>query len=970
MKAFPPALIGILLASVGVGLAQEAETAAEPPVQVVFSMTRDIAGGVPSERRIRFEGAESASLRGCHDPRDIEWRRLLGFTAEGTAVFRLPSPGLVRIIDTDTGRSRYGLRLPSSRLGLVQDGDGGSRPISRVTSSVTVIDGATKKPVPGAQVLLLADQGHVEPLVCLLETDAGGTAVLPLARRVFGTVVTAEGFVGGTVAPDRSGTVRLVRSRTVSGRVEGVKPWGIYNVQRVRLRTGYGLVAAIPRRKPDGGNEDILAAALVGPDGSFALHGIHPSTSRLLLAVFRADSLIATSLHALSGSPAVVAADDASVAFTSADPDARVELRLLRLPDGSNVPDYAMGRMARPRLQQEESSYSRRRLPSGWYDIRTYDQTLAEFFLEPGKDLDLGVLGTVEKFTLEVHGLDGRTGEVWWSRELCFDDELGAGSTRTDVGPQQQVTLWIPEGCKYIWGGVQVPGMVDDDFDWRQGQPLETVVTLRPGFAITGTVLKPGRLPFKSARVDAFEEGGLITSRQERLPKAAATGIADEDGRFDLTVSHPGSFFVRAVYSNYFAPVHHVDVDAGSTPDLEFEMAPGAAVTGVVRSSTGRPAANATVRWCYPGREQIVLPASYAGVEGCSKQEPAWRERRKAALWKLEGAQMIRTDAGGMFQSHHNNVLTAPLFTALPPGEIEFTVRPWAGHAETSIHTLEPGDNEIEITLRNGNRIEGQILGLPEGGPAAEVHLATGTEPDVWTRWSTQTAEAVQGAFLFENLQGGTRPYQLYATAPGYQSLESQVVLQAGDSTRTVTLKLVPNSSVIEGSIDPFELGSEPRLTAISRTAEERTAAIDAGGAFAFTDLPVGEWRLVLNHGVPSRHEQITLRRSIALAHEGDRERLDIDLGSLPTLHFVGREPGVLSVHGLGEHDWVFGPVATVPVDETGQATIHAPAPGNYRVSYQTRPGPDGSSRSYALYDQRLEGTQTFHLGDFRSDDI
>ena len=532
------------------------------------------------------------------------------------------------------------------------------------------------------------------------------------------------------------------------------------------------------------------------------------------------------------------------------------------------------------------------------------------------------------------------------------------------------MTLWIPEGCKRIWGQVQAPGMVSDSFDWRRGEPLEAVVTLRPGFTIAGTVWAPDGQPFENASVDAFEEFSLASSRDGRFPVPAAIDTADEEGRFELTVSRETSFFVRAMYSSYFAPVHHVDLSAGSTPPLDIEMREGAAVSGVVRNLSGRPVEGATVHWCYLGREEIVLPSTFARVEGCKKQRPAWRDRAELALWNLEGGQTIRTDAAGAFRAEQTNVRTAALFTALPPGEVEFTVRPWAGLAESSIHTLEPGDNEIEITLRNGNTIEGEILGLPEGSHTAEVHLATGTEPDVWTRWASKTAAAVQGAFLFENLPGGPRPFHLYATAPGYQSLERRVVLQEGEGTRTVSLELVPNSSVIEGSIDPFELGSEPRLTAISRTSEKRTVDVGAGSAFAFTELPVGEWRLVLNHGVPSGREEITLRRRIALAREDARERMDIDLGSLPTLHFVGNQPGgVLRIHSSSELDYVFGPVATAPVGETGQATIHAPAPGEYRVSYVTRPDPDGSVESYGLYLQRLEGIQTFHLGDFKRDD-
>ena len=954
VKAVPAALIGSLLSSVAVGLPQEAGTDAQP-AHAVVSMMRDVAGDAKSKRRTAFEGAvDSAALHGCHDPAAIEWRRLRGFTAGGAAVFRRGSPRLVRLFDLDTGRSRYGLRLPSSRLGLVQGGDGGSRVMSRVT----VVDGASVQPVANARVLFLADRGGVEPLLCLLDTDSDGTAVLPLAQRVFGMVVAAQGFTGGVVAPDRSGIVRLRRAKAIDGRVESTNLW-----------PGYDVVAAIPERKPGGANEDIVAAAMVGAGGEFELRGIPASTSRLLLAMFRADALIGTRVYTPSDSPAAIPLDGSSVTFASADPDARVELRFLALPDGASAGDYALGRMALPPLEQEESRFSRRRLPSGSYEIRADGHALAEFFLEPDQDLDLGVLGAVEKFTLEVRGLDGRNGEAIWSKELCFGDELDGRSTRTAIGPQQPATLWIPEGCERIWGEVRAPGMVAGRFDWSRGEPLEAVVRLRPGFTITGRAWTPDGQPLEHARVDAFEESELRKGRRGLFPMPAATGVVDEEGRFELTVRHRISYFVRAVYSSYFAPIHHADLGTDLAPHLEIETRHGAAVTGTVRSPSGRPVEGATVHWCYLGREQIVLPDASGRAAACSKQSPESRDRSALARWNLEGGQMIRTDAAGAFRTEQNNVLSAALFTSLPPGEVEFVVRPWAGRAESSTYTLEPGDNTIEITLRNGNTIEGEVLGLPEGSHSAKVHLAAGTEPDVWTRWSTKTATAVEGAFLFEGLASGPRPYHLYATAPGFQSVESHVALQPGVA-RTISLKLVPNSSVIAGSIDPYELGSEPRLTATSRTAEERAADVDAGGAFAFTDLPVGEWRLVLDHGVPGGREEITLRRRIALAHEGDRARLDIDLGSLPTLHFVGSQPGgVLQIHSTNELDYVFGPVATVSVGETGQATIHAPAPGDYRVSYRTRQDPDGTTQSYAMYNQRLEGIQTFHVGDFESVD-
>ena len=222
-------------------------------------------------------------------------------------------------------------------------------------------------------------------------------------------------------------------------------------------------------------------------------------------------------------------------------------------------------------FSRRKSSYSRRRLPSGWYDIRAHGQTLAEFSLAPDQDLDLGTLGAVEKFTLEVRGLDGRTGEVWWSRELCFDDEPGHGSTRTAIGPRQPVTLWIPEGCKRIWGQVEAPGMVPVLFDWDRGDPPAAMVTLRPGYAITGAAWAPTGQPLQNARVSAFAEFELARSREGSYPTPAATAIVNEEGRFELVVRHPGPFFVKVVHSGYFAPAHRVDLSAGPVPDLVIE---------------------------------------------------------------------------------------------------------------------------------------------------------------------------------------------------------------------------------------------------------------------------------------------------------------------------------------------------------------------------------------------------------------
>ncbi len=51
-------------------------------------------------------------------------------------------------------------------------------------------------------------------------------------------------------------------------------------------------------------------------------------------------------------------------------------------------------------------------------------------------------------------------------------------------------------------------------------------------------------------------------------------------------------------------------------------MRQGAAVSGVVRNLSGRPVEGATVHWCYLGREEIVLPSTFARVEGCKKQRP------------------------------------------------------------------------------------------------------------------------------------------------------------------------------------------------------------------------------------------------------------------------------------------------------------------------------------------------------------
>lgn len=88
-------------------------------------------------------------------------------------------------------------------------------------------------------------------------------------------------------------------------------------------------------------------------------------------------------------------------------------------------------------------------------------------------------------------------------------------------------------------------------------------------------------------------------------------------------------------------------------------------------------------------------------------------------------------------------------------------------------------------------------------------------------------------------------------------------------------------------------------------------------------------------------------------------------IGSL--LSSVAVEPGDNTIEiTLRDGNSIEGEVLGLP--DGSQATIHAPAPGEYRVSYQTRPDPDGIIQSYGMYNQRLEGIQTFHLGDFESE--
>lgn len=843
--------------------------------------------------RLLVEEARSLERQGCFRADDVRWAPLsprpMGSTYRlwGKEDGALARSDVFRVRSRGEEATALGLLLPSGLLATT----GPAEVAVATTGRLRVVDAESERGIPNARLLLLGkSEGS---LACLLVTDPSGSAATPQAGRHFaGAILAAEGYVGGFAVPGPDGVVRLERAHAVVGDVTGPRSQESLTV------------LAVPRSRPYLAVAAPLAVTTTGPDGSFRLRGMPSSARSVLLVILRKGALVGLTRFDSGSARVSVPLELGSVTVRSHSSD--VVLRLENFVDGVPLSEYALGSLAEVRLQRWGSEDEwRGELPAGWYTTFGQEQA-SSFLLRGGERRDLGTIESPETLTVEVLGLDGREGLLVWYENRCeapqaaTDTVSGAGASRSVMAGSPPVVLWLPGGCRRVYGDVTAPGMLTAEFEWSLGAARQVWARLREGFLLRGTVWDRAERPLAHAVVRAFREE---TAVQGKAVVSAAMGVSAEDGSFEMVVAEEGPYLLATFLPDYFAPLHRVVVGSErEARETVVEAREGASLLGVVHSRGEVPVPNAEVRW------RVVDADGQMGAGQGAMQSTLTNDRGEFSFPSWHGPRRS-------------------FFSALPAATVEFSVTPRLGETETLTRELEKGRNEVEIVIETGATIEVELVGGPPEIPT-EIRLSRpqfvdlpslliGIEPD---RESRRVVTA-GGTFTFDNVGAGE--VSLLAAAEGYSSRELQLSLGVND-LRRVVLEMFPDTSTIEGRVQARESRPNAHVRAIASTGSSRTADLGADGRFAFTDLAVGDWRIVLEE----RGRLLTLADDVSFSVPGSYVYLDLDASRLPTVSFLSeRSGGALILEEAGV-------IASVPVQADGTAIIHAPRAGRYTLRY------------------------------------
>src|SRR6266508_5971942 len=155
----------------------------------------------------------------------------------------------------------------------------------------------------------------------------------------------------------------------------------------------------------------------------------------------------------------------------------------------------------------------------------------------------------------------------------------------------------------------------------RKGEEVEASLKLRPGTAISGTVIEEGtRRHVAGARVSAYAATGLTRFARRHTERAART---DARGRFRLAGLAPARYAIEAVRDGYLtAAIARVNAAAPSAPVANLALRKAASISGRVTDEKGQPVAAARVRILRElGIRRLLRgaasnPASVLGGEG------------------------------------------------------------------------------------------------------------------------------------------------------------------------------------------------------------------------------------------------------------------------------------------------------------------------------------------------------------------
>jgi hypothetical protein len=418
------------------------------------------------------------------------------------------------------------------------------------------------------------------------------------------------------------------------------------------------------------------------------------------------------------------------------------------------------------------------------------------------------------------------------------------------------------------------------------GETDDVVIALPELRRVTGRVTgilpagPSGAVVLEGPRYDLELERHRWTTLFTRpLPRGAVPA------EFALEGLPPGTYGVRAVQGARDSEVLTFRVEAEDVEGLELDVPAGARVVGTVLGERDLPVLGAQVRFTRLRGDGDVPDLPTGSVVRVTDDAGSYvAEDLAAGLWRIEATDGDATPDADVLR--------------VTEGE-SLVVR--------------------DLVLGRGGVLEGRVqdgVGRPVDGAAIAVRSLE-TPDDV-----RRLRSGADGSFRDAAMRPGTYLVRLEGRGGTPSRVESLAEVLEGQTTRVVLA--ADGRGTIEGTVrrrgkpvagvtvellhDPASGGAPPRRF---------WSETDEGGAFAWSDLPEGEYAVGLLDAAARTESTIHLR-------EGDREILDLEV-------FDGRLVGV---------------VTTVAGEPVGGAEVHAAAAGapGSAVSGKTLTGPTAAS--------------------------
>ena len=378
------------------------------------------------------------------------------------------------------------------------------------------------------------------------------------------------------------------------------------------------------------------------------------------------------------------------------------------------------------------------------------------------------------------------------------------------------------------------------DVELGPGETKTLDVALSPAVTLVGRVSDDKGQPVAGARgrlsAGAESRLGMLFRAANRGADSAPAFVSGLDGTFKATRLAPGANqrldVVHPDFERRIVP--GLDLVAGTPKPLSIDvvLSPGFVLGGVVKDKDGRPVANA----------QVALNRSVRMQGG-----------RGGAVVQFNTIESVRPQAETDFEGKFG-------FKGLSAGEYDVTITR-TGFTRSVSNGVKVGDGSspLEIILNPGAVIAGRLVqpsGQPVTGYSVSARPSGAGSPNRMGEVGSGMAQTdPEGAFVIDGLIPGTAydvslfgagefrgdPKRKNVVAPS-SDIEIEVAARGRIAGRVIDAATGAPVTDFEARYTPARAGGMQIVIRRPGDSDRRTPFSSPDGAFAFEDVPPGNW--------------------------------------------------------------------------------------------------------------------------------